>query len=79
MYEEALRQTSIEEKKNNNVWFYFLQLPQKQRVLLNELYVNRSGWEYILHEFPGTKTKWCREKEEALDRILKNMQEMSEE
>ena len=79
MYEDALRQTSTEEKKINYVWFYFLQLPQKQRELLNELYVNRCGWEYVLHEFPGTKSKWCRQKELALDSILKNMQEMGEE
>lgn len=75
MYENAIKQTSTEEKKINYVWFYFLQLPQKQRVLLNELYVNRNGWEYVLREFQGTKSKWCREKELALDSILKNMQE----
>ena len=73
LYETALREIDEEEEKIDYVWFYFLQLPTDLHMLLEELYVKQSGWEYVLQEFPGSKNKLMEQKNIALHQIVTKM------
>lgn len=78
LYEESLRSIDAEEEKIDYVWFHFLQLPTELHMILDELYVKQSGWEYVLQEFPGSKNKLLERKKVALDHIVMKMNEKGE-
>jgi len=73
LYEESIRSIDAEEEKIDYVWFHFLQLPTDLHMLLDELYVKQSGWEYVLQEFPGSKNKLMERKNMALQQIVTKM------
>lgn len=73
LYEDSLRSIDEEEEKIDYVWFHFLQLPTDLHMLLDELYVKQSGWEYVLQEFPGSKNKLMEQKNMALQQIVTKM------
>ena len=75
LYEDSLRSIDEEEEKIDYVWFHFLQLPTDLHMLLDELYVKQSGWEYVMQEFCGSKNKLLERKQLALDRIVMKMNE----
>ena len=73
LYEESIRNIDAEEEKIDYVWFHFLQLPTDLHMLLDELYVKQSGWEYVLQEFSGSKNKLMERKNMALQQIVTKM------
>ena len=73
LYEASLRSIDEEEEKIDYVWFHFLQLPTNLHMLLEELYVKQSGWEYVLQEFSGSKNKLMEQKNIALHQIVTKM------
>ncbi len=78
LYEQSLQNIDKEEERIEYVWFHFLQLPTDLHMLLDELYVKQSGWEYVLQEFSGSKNKLLERKQEALDHIVMKMNEKGE-
>lgn len=73
MYRQSLKNIDEEENKIRFVWFYFLQLPRDFRVLLEELYVKQAGWDNVLKQFTGSKSKLCKQKNAALSQIIECM------
>lgn len=70
LYDKALQEILDEENKINYAWYFYLQLTGVQRTLLEELYVNQSGWEFAQRKLMVSKSNLCRQKEIALNRIV---------
>lgn len=73
MYQESLREVLAVESCINYIWFYYLQLPQDMKVILEELYVKKNGWTFAVNTIRGSKTKLCQLKNAGLDKILRQM------
>lgn len=78
LYEEALQEILDEERKINYAWYFYLQLTGVQRTLLEELYINQSGWEFAQRKLMVSKSNLCRQKEIALNSIIDQLELLEE-
>lgn len=73
MYQTSMEETEREERIIRYVWFYYLQLPEVERQLLEELYVKNSGWLYVEERGYGSKSTISRQKNRALSFIAEEV------
>ncbi len=73
MYQESLKEVLAVESCINYIWYYYLQLPQEMKLILEELYVKKNGWTFAVNTIRGSKTKLCQLKNAGLDKILRQM------
>lgn len=79
MYQTSMEETEREERIIRYVWFYYLQLPEVERQLLEELYVKNSGWIYVEERGYGSKSTISRQKNRALSFIAEEVGKVEKE
>lgn len=79
MYQTSMEETRREERIIRYVWFYYLQLPEVERQLLEELYVKNSGWIYVEERGYGSKSTISRQKNRALSFIAEEVGKVEKE